>query len=378
MISNGIRGALLIFTLLANVRAVEANTCGAIYSKTATPPALLKFSPDLDQPFGLNAGRRGFFELKQYADMIKTLLLQGKRQEAVTLMAAGDLRPIFFRIEGFATIYEDLDAKFFSHLYEKARTSENNLGSYSLVTELQKTVEKIGDSRLIVFYEQKKAKAADDLISSMVSEPWLSDPGYFDQMDKSLRKLDWKKPKKDRELVRKMLTEYVHKLRKKVEDRKYSQDEIEVGLHALRRRLRAFLIDILALDGMIDSRTDNTTLFPQYQHIKYDATTKDTPLGPPFVHHPISIQKVVFNALAVIVGQLGVTKDQIEAETYISEDMVRLGISKNKDDAISLIREKAGFKQLPSHKEYADQMQKRLEDEKILKTLEKQLEDAEL
>jgi hypothetical protein len=128
----------------------------------------------------------------------------------------------------------------------------------------------------------------------------------------SLEKIDWHKANKDR----KKIAEFLAKEIKKIEDMYHNGEidfqELETGVHELRRKLRWISIYAQALDGLLQLK-DVPKPAALYQKYMTDAIVKSpfnrmptAPLG----IEPIYLTTPNFYALSWIISQIGSIKDE--------------------------------------------------------------------
>lgn len=344
---------IALFTFAVALTASRLTVAQVAAPPAAPTPALLQVAPgDSKLAYGLNAFRRAFVLINQAAMQISPLIQAHRIDDAIHLIEALEVRTLAFRLQGLGHLYKDADSRLFKDIRQVAKNLEDALGAYDLARELHKAALKTGRPDLIARLGQNRDEAKQRLGNFLVSDPILGNPLALRNFIIAVENFHWAKPEKDREYVLKQLIDMVDDLNSNVKHDKYTRDDIENGLHELRRQLRWFLICALAMDGLVSDQSNPPNLLPGWQQYVSPTPGPYIRFSLPYTTDPILVPKVTFAALSKLVVDLGQVKDNVE---------IQVGL---------------GLPGIPiNHKLYASQTQAVIVRDGILQSLEKILRD---
>jgi hypothetical protein len=342
------------------------------------------------EAYGLQAFKLNIDRLKVHFGKLKDMT----DEEKIQLFLSTDARILFFRLQSLARIYETVyERNFFTKQRDYFKKYEDLIGRVDLYNGLVDVSTKLKQPRLIKHFESKKAQTATDLLNGLIKAKLDRDPKdpastvdplkTLDEVYDHLAKFnDWKDPKKDLEMNIKSITEYLRKLLKKIKDREFTQDDIELGLHDLRRGLRWPLIHIQTLNRL--TAYNKSADLPDGVQTYFDSMLSNNPkilksgflkMVTPDIKQPAQIPLYPHAMLTDIVAKIGIKKDKAEADIYISEAMKELGFAqrtqaKVEADLLRMTNRPAKI----DHKALAEQYQAEIEDSGLLKYYIEQLE----
>lgn len=237
-------------------------------------------------------------------------------------MIAADIRSTFMRIEAIARTYQSHfkegsdDYKRLKELFDYAAKVEDNLGTLSDIVKLPAVLESAkAPADLINYANKKSARTIPQFIPFLEKFGWSKDLKTLTEMEKLVRKIDWP-GKKDNEVV---FTQ-IAKEAKDIAEKNYPLNDINNGVHRLRKDLRWILLEIRGSNGLI-VRDDNSCAISEYQALVNApiATSKYGVLPPnPRETTSCELNGCIFLAVAThndniaVVKDLGLWEEQIE------------------------------------------------------------------
>jgi hypothetical protein len=271
--------------------------------------------------------------------------------EIADLMVKKNSRISLFRLEGLCRLYEKRYPYPMEEYRETTKGLEDILGWYADTVGHITFAQKLGAPPAVMArlaQEQTRMKAR--LVKLLVDEKWIRPGGrtVLDKMQAMLAELDWDSVADDRAYLRKRLNKHL----KKIEQSDYDMEDLQEGLHELRRHIRWFLLYVQGLNGafVLDES--------QCPVESYRAYLKD-PLADsgytrlkisPREKAPIKIPKCYFVALTRLSEDFGVVKDLREAiEDWLPEAFLKSGAASSMADA----RAKA-LELVKKHQDYKD------------------------
>ncbi|GEM_PF-2250544 len=330
----------------------------------------------------------GLQAFKLNLERIRTNLSKAKGltdEQKIRYFLSSDTRIVFFRLQSLARIYEKAyDLPFFTEKKDFFKRFEDLIGKVDLYNGLMATSRKIKQPRLVKYFEDKKTLAGKNLLEALEEEGFTSNPSRkIDSIYQELAEFsDWKDADKDLRLHIKRLAKETRKLLDEVKERKFTQDDIELGLHELRRKLRWPLIHIQTLNRLtVYDESDKTPAGVQaYFNVMLAQNPKILKssflrMTLPDIKHPAQIPLIPHAMLTDIVSEIGIQKDKAEADIYIAEAMRELGFEARTQAKVmaDLITTTARTEVL-DHKALADKYQSELESSGLLLYYAEQLE----
>ncbi len=252
-------------------------------------------------------------------------------------------RNIFFRLEAATRILRySVDKKTFNGYNDLFKKVEDVLGTFDYYEALYKSIEgKEGIDPNFIAYFKKNLDDHQKLMGDfLVEQKWIGTnvPTYTDLIT-DFSKIDYPKVKELRKLLAKYMMKQLTKVQEAYEQKTLDINDIEGGIHEIRRKLRWVSIYAQVCNGWIQLRELKTTpsSFKKYQ-------TKEI-INSPFNKLPkapqnfdsLIIDSTNFYALSWAIDELGKIKDQGMKVQAINEAIQVCGI-KNKTQ-IQLIRD---------------------------------------
>ncbi len=344
-----------------------------------------------DSAYGLQAYKIHIDRLKTNFRNIKDLT---NSNEIANVLLSSDARIVFFRLQSLSRVYEkSYDSIFFQNKKDFFKNFEDLIGKVDLSIGLINIATKLNQKRLIQFFENQKSAAIQKLVASLVAENIISplnhtgpriDPSEkLDTVYKELSKFDdWKKSDKDLKLHFKRIAKELRKLHEEIKERKFTQDDIELGLHELRRKLRWPLIHIQTLSRLtayesklklpIEVQNYFDTLLAKNPEIMKSSFLK---MLPPDIKHPALIPLYPYAMATELVSEIGTLKDKAEYDIYVIDAMKELNfapriIAKVEKDLLQITNRT----EKTDHKALSEAYQESLEAADLLLYFAKQLE----
>jgi hypothetical protein len=225
-------------------------------------------------------------------------------------------RNVLFKLEALYRIYRSIeDEDLFNDLLSKSKEVEDQLGQYDFhlwiynEISLNKNIPK----EVIEHFKKNVSIAEDSLKKFLETSGWLISTSENYQADISkLREFKWPSIEVFTTKLNKFLIKQVSKIIHDFDDNEYNLDEIEVGIHELRRKIRWISIYASSVEGVIQLKSSNnsTASFQKYlqpdvvnnPYNKLPAKLKDSRI--------IYIKSIYFYALSWIIEELGKLKDE--------------------------------------------------------------------
>lgn len=303
--------------LLAPQFLSAAPHCEKILETKAATWSPSQADPNLS--YGLNSFLRAYEELGLVTQETRPLIKAKKWEAVMDVMDRHELRKLTFRIQALTRIYQEFNPPFFKALRKSTEKFEKSLGEFEKARNILKASQKTKKAKLIARAQKKYDDAEGDFKKFLKKDPCLNEEGSVNDTIKALKAQEWLSPEADRAYVRGQLLSYVTRINSNIKAGKYSHDDLEEGLHELRRHLRWILVYSASLDGLISDQTNRTDLLPDYQQYVGRKEGKYGAFSAPYAERPIEIPKVIFAALTRIVDKLGNAKDIAEAQNDLSK-----------------------------------------------------------
>lgn len=316
-----------------------------------------------------------------------------KKSEQVPFILKADIRKKFFLLQYLSKLYENYDPQFFGELRTIFKDVEDRLGRVALYRSLSEMAAKMEEPRLQEYFTRIQDQAVEQFfkklnrLKQVNDETAESSGSSLEKIQRSVTNgLVWGKVKNERAVIVHDLAQEIKGLHKKIEDREFDHQDIEKGLHELRRKLRVFLITFLGLRKVIVFK--DTPELPQ--DIKDWAFELQKKGYPPFsretetaVHFPLVIPREMTDVIQGIVFEIGDYKDLAESYIYTHEaleimlnsDDPQLKISKRDRDRILIKLKKFGDPESIDHRELANEFQKKLDHTNLLKLFARWIKD---
>lgn len=289
------------------------------------------------------------FHLKLFKDIVlKSLTQQQKNQlkSPTKFIYENNGRTPFFQLQALARI----DSKISKHieLAEKwafeFKEIEDAFGQYDFWAILLDKNKMWGFSNEINSFLNEQAfsalgKLEERLIKSgwfiknsaglPITEPHEQHSSLYNisdtpilRFEKSVQKIDWQSPKKEQKKLLEFLRDYSLKIHKKIENKEINLNELELGIHEFRRKIRWISIYASALRGKItlgkplDDLPLNEYVTPNRIKIPFNKLPEND-----LEKNLVDFLPGGFYALGELIKKLGDIKDP----GLYTEEMTRLG-----------------------------------------------------
>lgn len=246
----------------------------------------------------------------------------------VDLIMSKDLRRQVFLLEGISKLYTNIHGKPAERVYLGAKALEDRIGHYSMTRSNLATAEKVGADPKAIAVLKADMDASRAALKALVTSEWMPDakgrlPGMRDIVE-DWGEAKWGSAEKDLKAVKGELARRLEK----IETTPFDMNELEDGIHELRRQLRWFPIYAESLNGLfqLDDTTNPVKAYePMLQHPIASSKYVNLPSADR-EKDPIAIPKSVYCALMQLTLDLGSLKDAGEPIHFIRDAYVRAGI----------------------------------------------------
>ncbi len=351
--------ALMMIFAASISSSQSSSSCQSSYSK----------SYDENRNWGLQIFTKNLDELNDKLGKFKNL---GKDETSDQLLVS-EARVLFFRMEDQARVYnlasnEDKNPFFLNYL-NFFKKFENLLGQVDLKASLLQLSKDLKEPKLVSYFSDLKKKSESDLILALAKDLSLK------EIRKDLVNFPkWKSPKKDKKIHVTYLVKELERLSKDIKKRKFTDSDIEKGLHELRRRIRWIVIHVQNLNGFTQydhsvsvSSKVNSFLNELTEANPHLTESKYLQMTPSEVSNPLAISFKVHSILCEIVSTIGSAKDNAEKQIYIHEALEELGYSKSaKMNADMKLKALLKTNEDVDHQKLAEFYQERIESAELL------------
>jgi len=230
-----------------------------------------------------------------------------------------DLRGQLFRVEGLARAFEKPFPKPFQKMRYRWKSIEDALGRYGETLEaIEMATREKAPARILNRLKDREKKARKVFYEFLQKKNWHPKKAArkkFEKESKRLRKVKVLSALEDKALV---LEYFIAKL-KALEALDFDMHELEEGIHEMRRAIRWILIEIQALQGLIQLTNDHTGLeVTKYIHLESSPLAQKSynKIVPnPYVLVPLWIPTSYFLAFSETVDRVGAIKSFGEGMT---------------------------------------------------------------
>ncbi len=286
-------------------------------------------------------------------------------------------RRMFFHLRILAQSYESLDPKFFGKKVRIIKRFERLLGQVELYGKLRQRMVKTDEPKLADLFSKKKTKAAEVFQIALQETEGVQDPveAFQKLSDEFEHYSKWPIGEADRKFLLVEAIHYARGVSDKINKNGFDSDDLEKGLHNLRRRLREFTYRIASWEGFVQFVDEGPlphVLQSWYQEMsEKNPKMGQTPLLPistPEVRSPILVAKKLEMLLIEIVADIGTIKVDHESLLYI-ENVINNG-PYDEDTKVQMMtkfndmRERAG-----DQRESTNAFQQRLRESHLLEAI---------
>ncbi len=279
----------------------------------------------------------------------------------VDLVMSRDIRRQVFLLEGAAKLYTEIHGKPAERVYVVAKRLEDHLGHFSMTKSNHDTAIKVGADPRAIAVLKADMDGSRATLKGILEKEWMPDakgriPALRDVVE-DWGEAKWGSADKDLKAVKSELSRRLSK----IESTPYDMNELEDGIHELRRDLRWFPIYAESLNGLfqLDATSDPIAAYKDMLTAPI-ATSKYVNLPcADREKEPVTISKSVYCALMQLTLDLGTLKDAGEPIHFIRDAYARAGLgdeAKNYDVVSKLFVGTANEDEIHSgaHKLYAE------------------------
>lgn len=241
-------------------------------------------------------------------------------------------RNVLFKLEALYRIYRSIeDEDLFNDLLSKAKEVEDQLGQYDFHLWIynQISLNKNIPNEVIEHFKNNVSIAENSLKKILEDSGWLlsTSENYQANISK-LREFKWPSIEVFTTKFNKFLIKQVSKIIHDFEDDDYNLDEIEEGIHELRRKIRWISIYSSSVEGIVQLKPskNSTASFQKYLQPEVVNNPYNKLPAKPKETRPIYIKSIYFYALSWIIDELGKLKDEGLFKSHIISE---LNLSKN-------------------------------------------------
>ena len=249
---------------------------------------------------------------------------KGSPQAALKFYQAG-ARNELFKLEALARIFRGaINKEKFEPLYRQLKGAEDELGKYDYNESLYIDISaKKGTSAVIIKHFQLTLELnRKELHEFLISDGWLPSSGsQYALLKKEIAEFTFPSMEVLRASTGNFICEQIEKIIKKYNNGSFALDDIEGGLHELRRRLRWISLYAQVTNGLIQLKPAKN-ISEEIAHL-IPESIKNSPFNklPSKMKgvEPLYIEDINFFFLSKIIEELGVLKDRaLKAEALIS------------------------------------------------------------
>jgi hypothetical protein len=268
--------------------------------------------------------------------------------EVVGQLLKQDARYSLFFIQSLMSVYGPHAEKALAPIAEKFRNLEDAIGEAALSFELEKTATKLNlPPELLTSLAKEKIVASKKLLAFIGRNEWHK-PSMTESLKQQIDELKiepWDESKflsSDREIFLTESVERIQKLRDDIENNKFTPTDLNLGFHALRRKLRIVLMRFRSFSGVVRFSEDKPIKEFAQTDTPKNRENKYTVLDPVYAKdkHLISIPRTLLYGMAELVVQMGERKDQAEASEFLSKKMHDLKLVESEELGRTLVEQK--------------------------------------
>ena len=187
--------------------------------------------------------------------ILQALLTKASVQKNPALwLYKNDFRTPLFMLEGLSKLYSQIhDKNKFTKLREKFKLLEDSLGAIDYYDNMAKDISanKKIPATAITYLQAQTREKIQSFNETLAEGGWLSQGERIKKIQKKLAEADWLKEEDDVEAIYEFYGRAIYKITEFVEADAGNFNNIETGVHELRRKLRWLSIYPQALRGCI-------------------------------------------------------------------------------------------------------------------------------
>ncbi len=305
------------FLLLALPASFAANQCVDIFT---TLPY------QADHSYGKQIFNRELHSIEMLFKSVEDLSLAEQLESILKL----DGRRLFFHLRILSQSYEKNDPQFFTPKVKVFKKFEFLIGRFELYTLLQKRMAKLDEPEVAARFENERLQTLQQFSKMLHKLGSAKKPAHLmrELAHEFSQYASWSQAEVDRRFLVDDAIQFASELNDKIKNNEFDDDELEKGLHKLRRKLREFIYRIVNMNGFIQL-VDEGPLPPHLEEWYSNLTKQypdllNTPYLPksvPEIAAPIRVALKLEAILTHIVAEIGEIKVPYETLLYIENAM---------------------------------------------------------
>ncbi len=262
-------------------------------------------------------------------------LKEGKTtDEVLDIAVRDDLRRRVFLLEGLFKLYRGEISKDLDGQFDVSKAFEDVLGKYTYARSMTKAATDNGAPQPVIAELQKcEAQAREDALGFL--RDWMpNDKGKIPgikRMIQAVRKGDFGKYKDDREYLQKKIAKEI----KEIDEGEFDMQDLEGGLHELRRQLRWIPVYCESTAGLVQLDEKKNPVDAYASLLGGQVATSKYVVLPPADRekNPLFVSKSLYSANMDYVLKLGAIKDKGEAIHGMERAFTAAGVAKTPKEA---------------------------------------------
>lgn len=272
-----------------------------------------------------NPSRRHLVQLARFCDAVASAVGQHRAEPRVAaghFLYKADGRTPMFYLESLARIGRHIgpSRKLWESWLARFKEIEDRIGAYDYWVDLgARAASWHAPAPLLVYFAERAQQALGAMEYALgrggfwaVEGGAPTGPGpAVAELSAALAELDWDKPKRERKAIAVFLRDEVREITDKLGDGTIDLENVELGVHELRRRLRWLPIYGLALAGkvVLDETVDHGAL-AKYVTPESLANPFNRLPGHPDEPEPVRYHQGAFLAVSFLISEIGKLKDR--------------------------------------------------------------------
>ena len=277
----------------------------------------------------------GLPRFKKQMDILSANLILARKADNVslTLYQIGARTPLFM-LESLARIYRNIhNKKLFSKLYEDFKLAEDFLGAIDYYDALHKEFKanKKFPKSLLQHFEKGRDTSAYVMKKMLKGEKWLSKKQKkINKINNKLKSAEWLNASEETPAIASFMISEIQAIKNDLQSGKLAFNDIEKGVHELRRKLRWLSIYPASLDGLIQLEKQKSIPSSLKKYIIPEIVNSPFNKMPAQKRglKPIKINANNFYALSWMIAELGQLKDQGLKVHAVAEALKLTGTAK--------------------------------------------------
>ena len=175
-----------------------------------------------------------------------------------------DARQVIFKLEGLCRIYKKIyDKKYFKDLQNEFKSLEDQLGKVDFYDAFWQEFSTLKDFpiQLLNSIKQDYFNELNTLKELIQTNDWKNPNQKFESIIEKIEGVEWLEDDQERLAVTKVIAKQISKIKEKYKSGELNFNDIELGLHEFRRKIRWISIYAIALDGLIQVQEDDYDQF---------------------------------------------------------------------------------------------------------------------